>query len=290
MSRFEKFQNKTVYNEKHMPINEQIIVNGCIINFQNGKINNWYNSLEKIENYPAIDCEDAHMEYWENGILHKDDGPAVVSAGDNIIEHWIDGDKREVYKYYESKRDENFSKGNKGEIIFAEYLNEQNIPFMHIDQIEEKVYSKYFYSKNIKRPDYIVLIKNIPIFIDVKVTSCKTINSSEIEKLINLQNKFSINVILAIIDKNNLEKIEPKYLVINNMVNYIKNFQEKYYSGVAIFDYPVKLLQEELIYLEFDQDKIEAIYKEEKKKNGVKYYFYSDLLFEFIKENNYSYE
>jgi len=289
LSRFEKLQNITVFNNNHLPINEQIIMNGCIINFENGKINNWYNSLEKIDNYPAIDCEDAHIEYWENSFLHKKNAPAVVSAGDNKVEYWNNGEKKKVNKYYGTNVEENFLKGNKGEIVFAEYLNGHNVPFMHIDQIEGKMYSKYLYNRNIKRPDYIVFNNNIPTFIDVKVTSCKTINKSEIDSLINLQNEFSINVILAIIEKDKLANIEPKYLSIINMVNYINLFPENNYSEIPIYDYPEKLLQEEMIYSKYNMDIIETIYKEEKKKNRAKYYFYSNLFFKYLKEIEYSY-
>ena len=46
MSRFEKFQDVLVTDSDDNPINETFFIDGCIIRFRNGYLNNWNNEEE----------------------------------------------------------------------------------------------------------------------------------------------------------------------------------------------------------------------------------------------------
>lgn len=60
---------------------------------------NWKNGfLHSEENIPAVQMEDSHTEYWENGVLsnekHDDEGnlmPAVFADYGETREYWIGG-------------------------------------------------------------------------------------------------------------------------------------------------------------------------------------------------------
>ena len=61
----------------------------AILNFTDGKLND-------NGTIPAIQCDDAHCEFWKNGKLHntqKDvDGnqmPAIISDYGDIEEYWV---------------------------------------------------------------------------------------------------------------------------------------------------------------------------------------------------------
>ena len=32
-----------------------------------------------------------HVEHWKNGVLHYEDGPAVIDVRDGVEEWWLDG-------------------------------------------------------------------------------------------------------------------------------------------------------------------------------------------------------
>jgi hypothetical protein len=106
-------------------------------------------------------------------------------------------------KYYIIE--ENSKVGNEAENNFAVYLNENNIPFIHLDQSPKELYSKVFRGKNIKRPDYMIFMDEKPFFIDVKAKGCYTLNNDELERFNILKNEYSIDVIFAIIDRDEIE-------------------------------------------------------------------------------------
>ena len=145
MSRFLKFQGCRVLKDNGEPLDEQIYVSECIINFNNGFISNLF---REENNYylPAIECSDTHIEYWENGKLHRNNGPAVISLWGEKHEYWHEGELK------------NKELGIIAEENFANYLNENHIPFIHLDQNKGKLFSNVFWENKIKRPDYIIFI------------------------------------------------------------------------------------------------------------------------------------
>jgi hypothetical protein len=65
--------------------------------YQRGVIMRFKDGLLHGENgEAAIETEEGHMEYWKNGKIHADDGPAVLSlredaGGNRYAEFWKDG-------------------------------------------------------------------------------------------------------------------------------------------------------------------------------------------------------
>lgn len=288
MSRFEKFQNIIVYDNNNEPLNEQIYINDCYIYFINGFINNWENETEK-EISPAINCTDGHVEYWENGKLNaKDNKPAVISPSDNVIEYWDNGNKKNSEKYYLTNVEESFRKGNDGERAFAKFLNGKNIPFIHLDQPCGNLYSTALSNNNIKRPDYIIFIGRKPLFVDVKATSCQTINKNELERHNAMENEYSINVIFAI-TKEKKDFNEYFFLSLHDINNYVKIINAKIPNSITweIYPTPDLLLKNEIPMNEIDNNELNDIFSIEKKEYLKKKFFYSDLLKDYFNEKKY---
>ena len=198
MSRFEKFQNIQVRNEKNEPLNGQIYLHDCIINFKDGFINDGYGYDEDEETYfPAISCIDGHVEYWEKGVLNLNPTP----VDDDEIEDEENDQKESYTEKNEEVEELSKERGEKAEIAFANYLDKNKIPFIHLDQPMGALYSDVLRNRKIKRPDYIIFIDKRPFFIDVKFTRCYTINKKELRRLNALKNEFAINVIFAVTDK-----------------------------------------------------------------------------------------
>jgi hypothetical protein len=288
MSRFEKFQGIRVQNIENEPLTEQIFIHDCIINFENGYINNLDNEAEN-ETYPAIDCIDAHIEYWENGVLNRHEKPAVISAGDNKIEFWENGKLSGDGKYYPNHSiGENRKVGNEAEDNFAEYLNENNIPFIHLDQRPKEQYSKVFMKKYIKRPDYIVFMDKKPLFIDVKAKGCYTINNDELVGLNNMENEYSIDVIFAIIDRGEIESNKFSFILLDTMTDYVKIIKNKIPNcDWEIYPMPKTLLNTGMVFNKTETAELEKIFYKEKGQYIKNKYHFSDALQEHLKTQNY---
>lgn len=56
---------------------------GAILRFKNGYLDGG--------NLPAVECEDAHMEFYKSGRLHRESGPAVISDYGRVKEFWKNG-------------------------------------------------------------------------------------------------------------------------------------------------------------------------------------------------------
>jgi hypothetical protein len=285
-SRFEKFQKTRILNEKGEPLTEQIYISGCTINFVNGYICNRFNELEEGPD-PAIECFDAHMEYWENGVLNNDGDLAVFSAGDDKVESWKNGKKEASGKYYPTySREVNIGFGKQAEKIFTKYLDERKIPFIHLDQRPYKYYSNVFRDKEIGRPDYIIFIDKKPFFIDVKATGCYQLKNVVLKRLTNMQNEYSIDVIFAIIDSSEVGLNKFSFLTLDNInkyvvINNIQDVRGYYYI-------PRALLNNEIVFNKFEDSKLVKIFNEGGNLNylATKTYF-SDILQEYFEKNNY---
>jgi hypothetical protein len=125
---------------------------------------------------------------------------------------------------------ENKEKGIKTEKLFANYLNDQSIPFYRIDQNKE-TYSDELYSKNIRRPDYLIHTEKGIFHIDVKfrtkmqygVNNEKRfyLNQYEIISLHNFQDKLNSVVWVAFTD--DLDKYNFYYLQVSDIYDYYLN-------------------------------------------------------------------
>ena len=56
---------------------------GAILRFKNGFLDGG--------RLPAIECDDAHLEFYKDGQLHREDGPAVISDYGKVKEYWKNG-------------------------------------------------------------------------------------------------------------------------------------------------------------------------------------------------------
>jgi hypothetical protein len=93
---FLKFQGKAVYDgEARRAINGDRIVQETIIRFENGYIHGGLDLDGKPQ--PAIECKDVHTEWWEQGYLHREDGPAVISDFGDWEEYWEHGKLVSIY-------------------------------------------------------------------------------------------------------------------------------------------------------------------------------------------------
>jgi hypothetical protein len=105
------------------------------------------------------------------------------------------------------KKISNEERGRKAELLFSELLDNNNIPFVYVDQTKEKI-SEKMYEKHIRRPDFIVHTKYCQYFIDVKCREKQSfgnekrfyINQGEVITLYNLQNELKANTWIAFID------------------------------------------------------------------------------------------
>ena len=285
MSRFEKFQNIQVFNAENEPLNEQIFIHDCIINFENGFISDWYNEYEGEANGPAIDCIDGYSEHWENGVINNKDGPGVSSSVG--VEFWENGKYLGEAKFNNKEYMELLKqKGNEAELAFAKYLNNNKIPFMHLNQMKGELYSRTLRNKNIKRPDYLIFIDKKPLFIDVKATGRYSINKNELEKLNALKNEFQINIIFAITDINAEEFNDYYFISLDELNNYIEIIRtEEDTNRWYFYPYSKSLLKDKIIINNnINNNELEKIYRDE--KNNAKSNF-SDILEGYFKDNNF---
>lgn len=77
-ARYEKMQGKTFRNEDGSLMEGDIFKNGVIMRFHNGLLDGQGES--------AIDCEDGHIEFWENGYIK-----IVGNIRGGYKEFWKDG-------------------------------------------------------------------------------------------------------------------------------------------------------------------------------------------------------
>ena len=76
-----KYQGVTVFNDvSQKPCDGQYMVSDTIVRFRNGL------------DIPAYETETGHTEYFENGFLHRVNGPAVISDWGDWEEWWNEGE------------------------------------------------------------------------------------------------------------------------------------------------------------------------------------------------------
>jgi hypothetical protein len=86
-----KFLGATVGNKKTGKTNEgDYNINGDIFRFENGLLHGGKNA--EGETQPAVELLDGHTEWWTDGQLHRDDGPAVITENGEREEFWRNGE------------------------------------------------------------------------------------------------------------------------------------------------------------------------------------------------------
>ena len=85
VARFTHLAGQQLTDERGKPlINDTIEKDtGAILRFKNGFLDGG--------RLPAVECDDAHLEFYKDGQLHRDDGPAVISDYGKVKEYWKNG-------------------------------------------------------------------------------------------------------------------------------------------------------------------------------------------------------
>ncbi|MDR1418840.1 MAG: NERD domain-containing protein [Treponema sp.] len=161
--------------------------------------------------------------------------------------------------------DENREKGARAEALFAKYLDDQKIPYYHIDQ-DRETYSDEFYKKNIRRPDYIIHTEKGLFHIDVKYRTKMNfgkkgekrfyLNQDEIITLCNFQNRLHTYVWLSF--TADPEKLQFHYAPISEIHEYHKNildFAGEDFAGKTAYDECWIYIPEKLLYNQLSFEK-----------------------------------
>ncbi|MCR4939031.1 MAG: hypothetical protein K5930_02840 [Treponemataceae bacterium] len=94
MRSFKDYNGRVVIMGNGELANGTYPLEGCYFRFKNGLLNNELKDDGKV--LPAIESKDGtHVEFYENGKLHRKDGPAIIDLLDNIEEWWFEGHRFE---------------------------------------------------------------------------------------------------------------------------------------------------------------------------------------------------
>lgn len=91
MKSFKTYQHQQIFLQDNSIANGDYIINEELtIRLKNGYLNDVEDNDGNL--LPAISSADfSHIEHWKNGVLHFDEGPAVVDRIDNYEEWWQNG-------------------------------------------------------------------------------------------------------------------------------------------------------------------------------------------------------
>ena len=86
-----KYKGVTVFNDvSQKPCDGQYMVSDTIVRFRNGLLHG--GKAPDGLDIPAYETETGHTEYFENGFLHRVNGPAVISDWGDWEEWWNEGE------------------------------------------------------------------------------------------------------------------------------------------------------------------------------------------------------
>lgn len=87
MKDFRNYQYARIITEEGNLADGDYILEDIIVRFKDGLLND--STDENGEELPALETRDGnHREHWKNGVLHYDNGPAIVDNVDNY-ECWF---------------------------------------------------------------------------------------------------------------------------------------------------------------------------------------------------------
>lgn len=90
MKDFRNYTSVRIITEEGSIANGDYILDGVTIRCKNGLLND--NLDENGDLQPAIETHDgSHIEHWNNGQLHCDNGPAIIDNVDNYELWFISG-------------------------------------------------------------------------------------------------------------------------------------------------------------------------------------------------------
>lgn len=86
-----KYQGVTVFSDTtKKPCDGEYSVSDTIVRFKNGLLHG--GTTPDGLDIPAYETESGHTEYFKNGFLHRENGPAVISDWGDWEEWWNNGD------------------------------------------------------------------------------------------------------------------------------------------------------------------------------------------------------
>jgi hypothetical protein len=93
---YQKYFNQPVMSyEEGRLCDGEYVINNTVARFKNGFLHGGVNS--DGESQPAIESNfQNHTEWWDNGKLHREDGPAVITEFGNWEEFWIEVALQEI--------------------------------------------------------------------------------------------------------------------------------------------------------------------------------------------------
>ena len=95
MQSFRRYQNMRIIDRDMNIAEGDYILDGITIRTRKGYLNDTKD--EEGNNLPALETHDGnHVEHWKNGVLHYEDGPAVIDVRDGVEEWWLDGKQVEA--------------------------------------------------------------------------------------------------------------------------------------------------------------------------------------------------
>jgi hypothetical protein len=87
---FLKFLGKQVGNSEEGKVcHGDYAIKETIIRFKDGYFHGGADTEGNPQ--PAIECGDGHTEWWEDGYLHRENGPAIISDYGDWEEYWEHG-------------------------------------------------------------------------------------------------------------------------------------------------------------------------------------------------------
>lgn len=92
MRSFKEYNGRVVITENGDLAEGTYFISDCVLRFKGGLLNNEKDDSGNV--LPAIETNDGtHAEYYENGKLHRENGPAVIDVLDGIEEWWLEGNQ-----------------------------------------------------------------------------------------------------------------------------------------------------------------------------------------------------
>jgi len=88
-SAFLKYAKKTFGDKADGAMHGEYLIDGVITRFHNGLLHGGTDIAGEPQ--PAVILPDNHTEWWEMGVLHRDEGPAVISKFGDWEEFWVRG-------------------------------------------------------------------------------------------------------------------------------------------------------------------------------------------------------
>ena len=90
-----KYQGVTIFDDKtHKPLQGEFVIGDDIVRFQNGLLHSGIGA--DGEKLAAYENKNGDVEFWEQGLLHRENAPAVIRDFGTWEEWWYHGQLVEI--------------------------------------------------------------------------------------------------------------------------------------------------------------------------------------------------